>query len=184
MGEIGGCCKTMSSGADSLLPSIWCGETPASRRSAADGRLAASKIPSVEAVSFKRAPVRRDTAHRESAGVRATASVVGLVKDDGAKQAGQARLSGTSGYVGVLHRHGVRWCRHDLGAFTVPVTKQSVTSKAKRNSAPRASVTFPPELYEMLEAIARSKKVSVAWVVREAAERYVAEQWPLLGRPQ
>jgi predicted DNA-binding protein len=45
-------------------------------------------------------------------------------------------------------------------------------------------VTFPPELYEMLEAIARSKKVSVAWVVRDATERYVAEQWPLLGRPQ
>ena len=66
----------------------------------------------------------------------------------------------------------------------MPATKQSTTSKSKRDSAPRASVTFPPELYEMLEAIARSKKVSVAWVVRDAAERYVAEQWPLLERPQ
>lgn len=66
----------------------------------------------------------------------------------------------------------------------MPATKQNVASKSKRDSAPRASVTFPPELYEMLEAIARSKKVSVAWVVRDAAERYVAEQWPLLGRPQ
>ncbi|WP_367396905.1 hypothetical protein [Sinimarinibacterium sp. NLF-5-8] len=36
----------------------------------------------------------------------------------------------------------------------------------------------------MLEAIARSKKVSVAWVVRDAAEKYVAEQWPLLEKPQ
>jgi hypothetical protein len=36
----------------------------------------------------------------------------------------------------------------------------------------------------MLEAIARSKKVSVAWVVRDATERYVAEQWPLLRKPQ
>lgn len=66
----------------------------------------------------------------------------------------------------------------------MPATKQSMTSKAKRDSAPRASVTFPPEIYEMLEAIARSKKVSVAWVVRDAAERYVAEQWPLLASPQ
>ena len=45
-------------------------------------------------------------------------------------------------------------------------------------------MTFPPELYEKLEAIARSKKVSIAWVVRDAAEKYVAEQWRLLGRRQ
>lgn len=44
----------------------------------------------------------------------------------------------------------------------------------------RASVSFPSEVYEELGRIAASKKVSVAWVVREAAERYVAEQWPLL----
>lgn len=85
---------------------------------------------------------------------------------------------------GMLHQRGVRWCIRDSGVFPVPATKQNVASKSKRDSAPRASVTFPPELYEMLEAIARSKKVSVAWVVRDAAERYVAEQWPLLGRPQ
>ncbi len=45
----------------------------------------------------------------------------------------------------------------------------------------RASVSFPPELYETLEVIARQKKVSVAWVVRDAAEKYVGEQWPLLA---
>ncbi|MCW5572483.1 MAG: ribbon-helix-helix protein, CopG family [Steroidobacteraceae bacterium] len=50
----------------------------------------------------------------------------------------------------------------------------------KPEPAPRASVTFPPELYQTLEAIAKSKKVSVAWVVRDAAEKYVADQWPLL----
>ncbi len=52
--------------------------------------------------------------------------------------------------------------------------------EAKTTSAPRASVTFPPDLYRTLEEIARQKKVSVAWVVRDAAERYVADQWPLL----
>nr|WP_297354078.1 CopG family transcriptional regulator [uncultured Caldimonas sp.] len=46
---------------------------------------------------------------------------------------------------------------------------------------PRASVSFPPELYAMLERIAREKKVSVAWVVREAAEKYVGDQWPLFA---
>ena len=54
--------------------------------------------------------------------------------------------------------------------------------KARRTLAShRASVSFPPELYETLEAIAREKKVSLAWIVREAAERYVAEQWPLFA---
>jgi hypothetical protein len=40
----------------------------------------------------------------------------------------------------------------------------------------RASVSFPPELYRILEEIAKQKKVSLAWVVRDAAERYVADQ--------
>ena len=47
------------------------------------------------------------------------------------------------------------------------------------NSSVRASISFPPELYRTLEDIARRKKVSLAWVVRDAAEKYVAEQWPL-----
>ncbi|AXW09999.1 hypothetical protein CJO90_05670 [Ralstonia solanacearum] len=46
---------------------------------------------------------------------------------------------------------------------------------------PRASVSFPPELYATLERIAKEKKVSVAWVVREAAEKYVSDQWPLFA---
>jgi len=47
---------------------------------------------------------------------------------------------------------------------------------------PRASISFPPELYAILEQIAKEKKVSVAWVVRDAAEMYVSEQWPLFAR--
>ncbi|MBZ5727200.1 MAG: ribbon-helix-helix domain-containing protein [Acidobacteriia bacterium] len=46
---------------------------------------------------------------------------------------------------------------------------------------PRASVSFPPELYRTLEELAKKKKVSIAWVVREAAEQYVSAEWPLLG---
>lgn len=52
---------------------------------------------------------------------------------------------------------------------------------ASRSKTTRASVSFPRELYETLELLARQKKVSVAWVVREAAESYVADQWPLFG---
>ena len=39
----------------------------------------------------------------------------------------------------------------------------------------RASLSFPSELHETLEQIAQKKKVSLAWVVREAAEQYVVE---------
>ncbi|MFP3554225.1 CopG family transcriptional regulator [Paraburkholderia sp. SIMBA_049] len=44
----------------------------------------------------------------------------------------------------------------------------------------RVSVSFPHDLYEILERLAKDKKVSVAWVIRDAAEKYVADQWPLL----
>ncbi len=50
-------------------------------------------------------------------------------------------------------------------------------SKQAESNATRASVTFPSTLYQALEEIARLKKVSVAWVVRDAAERYIAEQY-------
>ena len=39
----------------------------------------------------------------------------------------------------------------------------------------RASISFPPDIYEFLEQLAKRKKVSLAWVVRDAVERYVAE---------
>ena len=54
--------------------------------------------------------------------------------------------------------------------------------KAESAAAIRASISFPPEMYETLEVIAKEKKVSLAWVVREAAERYITEKWPLFGK--
>jgi metal-responsive CopG/Arc/MetJ family transcriptional regulator len=48
-------------------------------------------------------------------------------------------------------------------------------------AAVRASISFPPDVYETLEVIAKGKKVSLAWVVREAAEKYIADRWPLFG---
>jgi len=58
------------------------------------------------------------------------------------------------------------------------------SAKAARTesaSAIRASITFPADVYETLETIAKQKKVSLAWVVREAAENYIANKWPLFG---
>ena len=47
----------------------------------------------------------------------------------------------------------------------------------------RATISFPSEVYTTLEGIARQKKVSLAWVVREAAEQYIADKWPLFRAP-
>jgi metal-responsive CopG/Arc/MetJ family transcriptional regulator len=48
--------------------------------------------------------------------------------------------------------------------------------KMQGTPAVRASITFPAALYETLEDIAKQKKVSMAWVVRDAAERYVVRE--------
>ncbi|MCY4237915.1 MAG: ribbon-helix-helix domain-containing protein [Rhodospirillaceae bacterium] len=49
--------------------------------------------------------------------------------------------------------------------------------KPKGAASVRASISFLPDIYEVLEQLAKEKKVSLAWVVRDAVERYVvAEQ--------
>ena len=53
------------------------------------------------------------------------------------------------------------------------------SSKKPRNFMPddagtvRASISFPTDLYKALEEKARQKKVSLAWIVRDAAEKYL-----------
>ena len=48
--------------------------------------------------------------------------------------------------------------------------------KSQRTALVRVSISFPPVLYETLEDIAKQKKVSLAWVVREASERYAVDE--------
>lgn len=45
----------------------------------------------------------------------------------------------------------------------------------------RASISFPTTLYKALEDKARQKKVSLAWIVRDATERYIADEVPADG---
>lgn len=62
-----------------------------------------------------------------------------------------------------------------------------MTRGAKRKEKPvqsekssiRATISFPADVYQTLEDIAVQKKVSLAWVVREATENYIADKWPL-----
>jgi len=63
---------------------------------------------------------------------------------------------------------------------------QAETHSAQSKAAVRASITFPSDLHEALEKIALQKKVSLAWVVRDASERYAAEEntEAILPRPR
>ena len=47
--------------------------------------------------------------------------------------------------------------------------------KAQSTPTVRASISFPSDLYQDLETVAKQKKVSLAWVVRDAAEKYLSE---------
>jgi hypothetical protein len=56
--------------------------------------------------------------------------------------------------------------------------------KSQKTVFVRASISFPSHLYETLEGLAKQKKVSLAWVVRDAAERYVADETRKGGNEQ
>jgi hypothetical protein len=69
--------------------------------------------------------------------------------------------------------------------------KRGQKTEPQRGAAVRASISFPADVYETLGRIAEKKKVSLAWVVREAAEKYncgqrpfVREDWSLGARKE
>jgi predicted transcriptional regulator len=45
----------------------------------------------------------------------------------------------------------------------------------------RVSIGFPSDVHETLDRIAKEKKVSLGWVVREAVDKYLADKWPLFA---
>jgi predicted DNA-binding protein len=55
-------------------------------------------------------------------------------------------------------------------------------TKTQNTASVRASISFPPDVYKTLAVIAREKKVSVAWVVREAVDSYMENKWPLFAQ--
>ena len=54
----------------------------------------------------------------------------------------------------------------------------------KKGKMPRTSVSFSPEVQEELNRLATKRKVSVAWIVREAVDRYLANEAPLFNQAQ
>ena len=55
-------------------------------------------------------------------------------------------------------------------------------TKVQSAAAVRASISFPSDIYQTLEVIAKEKKVSLAWVVRDAAEQYIGGKWSLFRK--
>lgn len=45
----------------------------------------------------------------------------------------------------------------------------------------RTSVTIEKSKMELVEDIARQKKVPAAWVIRDAVDQYLENQWPLIN---
>lgn len=61
-------------------------------------------------------------------------------------------------------------------------TKRKEKPAQAEGASVRATISFPLDIYQTLESIAKEKKVSLAWVVREAAEQYIGDKWPLFSR--
>ena len=57
--------------------------------------------------------------------------------------------------------------------------RKTKTQSAVSTRMPRKSVSLPADVQEQLERIADRKKVSFAWVVREAVDRYLEAETPL-----
>lgn len=57
--------------------------------------------------------------------------------------------------------------------------KHQPPPESKRTA--RITVTLPPENYETIVRIAKTKKVSTSWVVRDAVDKYLAADMPLFA---
>jgi Arc/MetJ-type ribon-helix-helix transcriptional regulator len=55
------------------------------------------------------------------------------------------------------------------------------SNDSAKTSGTRITVTLPPEHYEHVLRVAKRKRVSASWVVRDAVERYLADEMPLFA---
>ena len=73
-----------------------------------------------------------------------------------------------------LHHGGVSWCSMTDG--------QAHGAKDARANPIRVSVSFNAADYAEIKEIAQAKRVSAAWVVREAVTSYLTSRTPLFTR--
>jgi len=65
---------------------------------------------------------------------------------------------------------------------TMKGTAAARSTKSLRGVSVRRMFSFSPRTYETLDEIAKPKKLSLAWVVRAAAERHISGKWLLFGK--
>src|SRR5262245_14085127 len=73
-----------------------------------------------------------------------------------------------------LFAHSPMWCRA-VNSDNSGRNGSGKSMKVQNTNTVRASISFPPDIYESLEEVAKEKKGSLAWVVRDAAEPDRAE---------
>jgi predicted transcriptional regulator len=52
------------------------------------------------------------------------------------------------------------------------------TVPTSRSNGTRITVTVPPQDYEVVRSMAKDRKVSAAWIVRDAVEKYIQRETP------
>ena len=57
----------------------------------------------------------------------------------------------------------------------------SSESAKRQQTGTRITVTVPPDHYEQVCRMAKSKKVSNAWIIRDAVEKYIQADTPLFA---
>ena len=74
-----------------------------------------------------------------------------------------------------MHHSGVYWCA---------MTDSGAADSAKKAAAcsVRVSVSFAAVDYAEIKGIAKDKRVSTAWVIREAVTSYLDARTPLFAR--
>ncbi|AFT69533.1 hypothetical protein B5T_01250 [Alloalcanivorax dieselolei B5] len=71
------------------------------------------------------------------------------------------------------------WC--NMVNFNGAAMSREASSNKKRiQTTTHMSVGFKTSLHLKLEQIARDKKASQSWILRDVAKKYVANQWPPL----
>ncbi len=63
----------------------------------------------------------------------------------------------------------------------MPPSRTTQTTNASP-SGTRITVTIPPLYYDQVCRLAKAKKVSASWVVREAVEKYIDADTPLFAQ--
>jgi hypothetical protein len=61
----------------------------------------------------------------------------------------------------------------------MPRTANPATKKRRKGT--RISVTLPPGDYDVVCRLAKAKKVSAAWIIRDAVEKYIQADTPLFA---